>query len=262
MSSISRAARVGAASLALLGAFALPGLAQAQRHAASVTGSVQGKDQSPIESAEISMVGVERVARSNADGTFRLDSVPPGQYLVQVRRLGFKPLLFSATLVADETREWEIELLALPSRLSAVQIKARSELSPSDQQRLRDFQTRRQLGFGRFLTRDDLDRSQAGTARLSDVMAQQIPLLFNAAHARPTPAYSINAQNVWAANVGQSGRTCRSVSVSWNGGPAVAQSLDDISSSLIDAVEIYRPGQVPANLGNSHGRCVVVLWTS
>ncbi|GJG87217.1 hypothetical protein tb265_23980 [Gemmatimonadetes bacterium T265] len=100
--------------------------------------------------------GDGRSVRTRPGGTFRIDSIPPGRYFVRVRRLGFEPLYFSATLDGGAARRIDVELKVLPAQLGEVNVRGASGYSGFAERRLRDFESRRRVGFGRFYTRDDL----------------------------------------------------------------------------------------------------------
>src|SRR5205085_2580438 len=118
-----------------------------------------------------------RSARSTPSGVYTLDSMPPGQYLVQVRRLGFVPIYFSATLKAGEKREIDVELKQLPQKLAEVKIRERSGWGPRDAGRLAEFDRRRRSTAvsARFLTRDDLVSRHRGEGSLFGALRTEWP---------------------------------------------------------------------------------------
>ena len=101
-------------------ALAAPAAHAQSRNPATITGTVRSEGQKVLDEVEITVAGESRAARTSPNGIYTLDSVPIGPHIVQVRRLGYRPLYFAVTLKPGERREVDIELTALPQRLSAV----------------------------------------------------------------------------------------------------------------------------------------------
>src|SRR5438046_5942876 len=57
----------------------------------TLAGRVTDSDGAPVPSAAVLISELHRVATSGADGAFRLADVPPGEYTVIVRHVGFAP---------------------------------------------------------------------------------------------------------------------------------------------------------------------------
>src|SRR5438067_5306918 len=57
----------------------------------TLAGSVTDSDGAPVPSAAVLISELHRVATSGTDGAFRLADVPPGEYTVIVRHVGFAP---------------------------------------------------------------------------------------------------------------------------------------------------------------------------
>jgi hypothetical protein len=71
---------------------------------ATFAGSVIDSAGRPIEGAEVALTDLRRTALSSSTGSFRFDSVPVGQWIVRVRRIGF----------AAETRSVDVETGGAP----------------------------------------------------------------------------------------------------------------------------------------------------
>ena len=175
-----------------------------------------------------------------------------------VRRLGYEPLYFSATLDRGVARRIDVELTPLPAQLSEVKVRARSGFDTYAERRLRDFEYRRRAGFGRFYTRDDL-RTYEGRL-FSDALRFAWPFAGCRGYGASTSNY---AGAVGYGGFGSAGRGCPVV-VSIDG--QLAQPLGlamDLPVSQIEAMEIYRPGDAPPQFVNSsfYGAALVVVWT-
>ena len=57
----------------------------------SVSGSViSAEDHAPLPGATVLLVGTVRGTTTDATGTFRLDDIPPGEYMVAVSMIGYR----------------------------------------------------------------------------------------------------------------------------------------------------------------------------
>lgn len=228
---------------------------------ASIVGTVRSEQQAPIADAEITVVGSEHAARSAASGAYRVDSVPAGRYMVQVRRLGFKPLYYAVTLKPGERRDVDVELEALPTQLAAVTVRERSGYGGREAWRLRDFGWRRRTttARARFLTRDDLARYRGAGTLLSAVRGEwPLSMCPQPVDAMTFDAWEL-ADNPLAPGV------CR-VAVSIDGGvPIAAGAALAYPLSQVEAVEIYRNGigtPIEFQTGAAHRAGVIlVVWT-
>ena len=106
-------------SLALLGL----GLACALSvHAATVSGTVSGKQGAPVALAQVSLSNLElgrtTTVYADAEGRYRLDGLLPGHYRFRARRLGFGTIEESGIeLAEDSALERSVTLKPLPKSL-------------------------------------------------------------------------------------------------------------------------------------------------
>ncbi len=239
-----------------------PAAAQATKPA-TLTGKITSDIERPLEDAEVRIAGIERSVRSSAAGVYTIDSLPSGQYLVQVRRMGYGPIYYSATLKPGERREIDVELRPLPQKLAAVKVRERSGWGPRDESRLADFERRRRSTAvsARFLTRDDLIGRHRGQATLYNALRTEWP--FTGCNAILGARPMTGAERYRAATGG--GRTCR-LAVSLDGAPPMSAELAvDYPLRLVEAVEIYRGGiGIPIEFEGTVARnadVIVVVWT-
>jgi hypothetical protein len=238
-----------------------PAAAQSTKPA-TLTGKVTSDIERPLEDAEVRIAGVERSVRSSAAGVYTMDSLSAGQYLVQVRRLGFAPVYFSATLKPGERREIDIELKQLPQKLAAVKVRDRSGWGPRDEGRLAEFQRRQRATAvsSRFLTRDDLLNRHRGEATLFSALRTEWPFTGCNAVIGTRPLSGLDALRS-----GTVGRACR-LAVSIDGAPPMTAELAvDYPLRLVEAIEIYRGGVgIPIEFEGTTTRnadVIVVIWT-
>ncbi len=87
------------------------------------------------------------------DGRIRLAGLPAGRATLAVRRLGFRPVSMEVTLPAAAPVEVTLEVV--PQQLAEVVVRG-TRRGPYTG-RLGDFRRRRDMGFGRFFTAEEID---------------------------------------------------------------------------------------------------------
>jgi hypothetical protein len=105
----------------------------------------------PLEGAEVFLPALSKSARADALGEARLGGIPSGTHRIRVRFLGYAAMDTSLTFEGDTAGVlFRLERAALT--MDAVEVTAPS--AP----RLREFEMRRRIGSGRYLTADELAR--------------------------------------------------------------------------------------------------------
>jgi hypothetical protein len=139
-------------------ALLFPALLAAQATGSAVfAGTVIDSLQRPISDAEISLPALAISRLTDANGNFRVTSLPAGQQRVIVRRIGFGQLDTSIVFADSQTVLRRITLGRI-ARLDSVVVQARSlDLD------MTNFEEHRKAGFGRFLTRDQLAKTEGTT---------------------------------------------------------------------------------------------------
>lgn len=105
----------------------------------------------PLENADIALIGTSVRVTTGSNGQFSVRRVPAGQYLVIVRRLGYRPAS-GIVEVGDDTLRLSYTLAPAPQILEGMRIEERSVSV-----RELEFLSRRH-GDGSFITRDDIER--------------------------------------------------------------------------------------------------------
>lgn len=252
-----------AAALALLGASATWVSAQEQsskpESRTSLQGVVRDTARSPLEGAEVIIHSADRSASTSAAGAFHLDALPPGRYWVTVRRVGYVPLRAALTLERNKARKIVFELEQMPHQLPEVEVLAEETAWA---RRFREFNRRHKSAWGRFVTRDDIERFDP--IYLADMVRRYFP--FN----RFTgfePAGMISHHTSWTTSVfGRASefRNCPP-SISVNGAaPTYGWALNDFRPKAVEALEIYRRAhEIPLELrmpNQPPGCGLVVVW--
>jgi hypothetical protein len=109
-----------------------------------------------IPSAEVRARGNVVVARSDDSGRFHVAQMPVGARGVFVRRLGFAPARVIIAPRAGDTDSVDVVLTAVAAALPSVVAMAQHDSLSHEV--LAEFWQRRARGFGKFITRDDIER--------------------------------------------------------------------------------------------------------
>lgn len=246
-----------AVSLAAL-ALATPAFAQ-HGHTLVLTGTVKDPTGRPIEQAEVAVQGTNLTQRTGVDGGFRFDSVPEGRRWVLVRRLGFEPAQYAMTLERGKNRELAAELEPLPQTLPAKVIAARSGYTG----RYADFYRRQRSGWGKFITRDDIDRERP--PELGWMVLRYLPFIDpRSMDEAPFPRAGFGSWPAAAYGRSPGFRVCPPA-ISVNGAaPSSAWTVNSFRPNDVEAVEVYRPtiSNVPVEYSMYPGtECgLVVVW--
>ena len=153
---------LGLAAMLLVVAVGHTALAQ-QR--VDVHGLVRDTAGGPVTGADVAIVLLHRLARTNDSGVFLLRDVPAGRHDLAVRRLGFDPRVVPVTL-PDSLHPalvvvMQMQAVMLPG-LTVNEIDMRRRIA------IEDFYRRRARGPGIFITRDEIEARHAG--RPSDAL--------------------------------------------------------------------------------------------
>jgi hypothetical protein len=143
-------------SLAIAALLFTPAVVTAQvRASATFAGFVVDSVQHPIANAEVSLPGLSISIVTNDKGTFRLTDIPAGLHRVVVRRIGYGQLDTVIAFAENQTVERRITLGRIVTLDSVVVVDAKV-VSPF----MAEFEANRARGFGRFITREELDKKE------------------------------------------------------------------------------------------------------
>lgn len=263
-------------------AAALPAPADAQRDSTRIliVGTVVDPLRQPIEGAEVWVVGTQPRAMTSSEGGFRLYAPRTREILVQVRRPGYNAQLLKLT------DGWTGTILLQPGsfRLPEVQVTARyaKPVAYAATTKYDDYFRRRRLGFGQFVSREEIDRRQpmttvdilTGRAGIrTSIQPPGVPggtsVQFARCHGTPPPInVYVDGRRIngpWAHGTAptfnQAVQSDNAVANQRALSASVGEILQQINPSDIELVEIYRgPGQLPAEFHD--GNCgAIAIWT-
>jgi hypothetical protein len=117
----------------------------------------------PIADAEVTILRTSLKIRTGENGRFRFTQMPAGQYLIIVRRLGYHPTSEIVEVPPNDTLRSAFSLDRVPQGMDTVHV-----VTERRSFRMMEFEDRRKLGEGQFLTQDDIDKH--GVAGVADLI--------------------------------------------------------------------------------------------
>ncbi len=222
-----------------------------RRGPASLRGRVLGPDGGPIAGARVEVPGTREVTVTTPSGNFGLIGLPAGTQAVQVVSVGFNPVTTIVELSAKRTEDVTVNL-------SKIQVIAplESEQASTGLGRV-GFTDRRQLGAGRFLTRQQIVEKNA--ISFTDIF-------------RDMPGVRLgmdrNGNQVLMSTRGGSDARCVTAYVDrvHLRPPRSDQFVSYLNLMVrpeqVQAVEVYQASQVPGEFTVAGEQCLtIVVWT-
>ncbi|HLA13575.1 MAG TPA: carboxypeptidase regulatory-like domain-containing protein, partial [Gemmatimonadaceae bacterium] len=225
----------------------MPGAALAQV-VGSVRGVVRDSLGGVVSDAHVAIRGSSSRTISGRAGEFRLAGLPPGDALLEVRRLGYRPASSPVTIAAGRELEVDVALSPVPEQLAPVEVQGTAQVYDS---RLAGFNARKSKKVGHIVTREKLD--QMHSARFVDAL-------------RGMPGVSVRTLRGGVVTVSLRGARCAPVFY-MDGFPATSgtMDLDMIDLSGVEGIEVYSGmASIPAEFMISTGgeSCgVIAVWS-
>lgn len=189
--------------------------------------------------------------RTNAQGEFTISDAPTGTRRLEVRAVGHYPARRTVDVI-EGAPPVRVAMLELTTVMASVNVTAARDASRA----LVEFEARRKSAFGRFLTRDDIERRRPVVA--SDLF-RAVPGVF--VDGVRDSDQRIQMRGIFDAR-------CDALIIV-NGGvmPGMSASdLDDFAPPRnIIGIEVYQPGTVPAEfqqLSTNTSCGVIAVWTT
>jgi len=131
--------------------------AQQTRSFGTIDGVVSDTNLVPLHAAFVSILGTSVRVGTGPNGRFRIVRLPAGQYLLVVKRVGYRPVSSVIDVAASDTLRVSYTLAEVPQ--TATTLGAVVVTEPSNSERLQGFDSRRKLGVGSFLTLDQINKA-------------------------------------------------------------------------------------------------------
>jgi len=203
-----------------------------------------------VAGAEVRAKGNVLVAFSDDSGRFHVAQMPVGARGVFVRRLGFAPTRAPITPSAGDVDSVQVTLRAIAQPLP--QINVQDEHDSLSKKVLAEFWSRRSRGFGKFLTRDEIEDKRA--SQFVDVVRNVSGVRIQMARGRPDIRFR-------GAAIGTP-RDCPPQY--WlDGIPLQSGVADEFSPENVEAIELYSsPATTPPQFNTRGATCgTVVVWS-
>lgn len=197
----------------------------------------------PLSGAEVRAVGTALQIITSDSGVFRVE-LPAGPIVFAVRRLGYEPSTFLATLRSGRTNGVRLVLQATAQALPGVLVAEQRE-----QTWLRTFNERKEAQQGTFITRADIENARARLT--TDLLRRRAPSVQVVMTRGGTRVYMR----------GNSARRCPPQlfvhTTPYSG------EVDDFSPDVVEAIEVYSgSAEVPPELNVGRATCgAIVIWT-
>ena len=161
------------ATCAMAALLALTSASAALAQSASIVGVVlRDSSEAPLANAEVLLKSPNRSTRTDSAGSFTFRDLKPGRHSITVRLIGYESLGTDFQLKPGETVEPEFILRQSVTKLKAVDVKAAAAKGPWST-KLQEFEERRAMGVGRFLTADFFEKQEG--APMSSFLAREVP---------------------------------------------------------------------------------------
>ena len=235
-------------------------VAPLRRGRARLTGVVRDRSGRALHGARILVWGSDATASTDDHGTFSLVGLPAGTQTLEARYIGYAPRRVAVDLVSGETRMVSVSLDKIADVLSEVTVYGEQSMLS---RRLEGFRQRMRAGWGRFITRADIQKQ--APIRLTDLL-------------RGIPGISVRPRGTFGYVIASHNPTCGGVPVYVDGhrliGMGRGRSGDINDNDFISVndlvwldwivgIEVYSDGMsAPAEYGG-WGPCPrVLIWTS
>lgn len=116
---------------------------------------VNDNDDTPIAGATVQIEALKFSFVTDSTGAYRLPAIPPGRFVVTVKRLGYAPVTSVVTFNGRDTLEYDFGLIKQATILPEVDVTTAKPIPP----KLVEFEQRRASGFGRFITAEELEKN-------------------------------------------------------------------------------------------------------
>lgn len=163
----TRTVRTGCALAAVIAGI-VPPMMEAQ---AVVTGTVFADSSTrPIIGAEVSIAPLGLTTRTDSAGTFMVRNVSAGLHTLTIRALGFTP--HSQRVPLHDGQTWEGDFSLRPAAQQLGEVTVRGDVVAGRNPRIAEFEERRKLGFGQFVTQDVFEKAEG--RKLGDVLHARV----------------------------------------------------------------------------------------
>lgn len=237
-------------ALSCLVVFCMVGANAATAQNRTLSGAVVDSSGKPIEGADVGIVALRRLTRTDERGHFAISNLPDGTVELSIRRLSYQPRRVSVVIGATPERMIAFTLEPSAAALAGVEVTAAAQRR---RQGIEDFYRRRVRGVGTFFSREDI--LSYHTIRTSDVLRRAPGIRF----VRVGAGLGVRFNSTAIVR-----RDC--IPMIWlDGQQAPGLEVDDFPASDIEGIELYSgPSTTPLQFSqrSSSSTCgTIAVWT-
>jgi hypothetical protein len=237
--------------IGVLSALGVPSLvpsalgAQPPRSRSIIDGLVSDSNLVPLGEAVVSVLGSPLRVTTGDNGRFRIVAVPAGQYIVMVHRVGYAPMSAAIQIGTTDTLRFSFAMHRIATALDTVVVSAKRLAA-----RMAEFEERRKLGFGTFITAEDI--RQRNPVALGEVL-------------RGIPSISVTGSgyNRQVVTSTRSSRCPMQVVIDGVLLPMPTDLASLVPPSEVAGIEVYAgPATSPVQYKAAGSACgVILIWT-
>ncbi|MCA2989498.1 carboxypeptidase regulatory-like domain-containing protein [Gemmatimonas sp.] len=214
---------------------------------ASLRGIARNQSGQPVNGARITLWGTGVETSANAAGQYQFTNLPEGTYTVEARAVGFQPHRAPADLQAAREAVVDLTLSALVTNIDTLRVRANRAV-PLD-----EFERRRKLGFGHFLTEEEIRKK--GPTYMGDI--------FRGLPGVVTMPGQFGRDRVLVRGTGMTGDCAPAIFLNGLYVNIEDGDLDNIINPKdVRAIELYaRTASIPLQFQTRNGCGSAVIWT-
>jgi len=209
-----------------------------------IDGVVSDTNLVPLGDATVAVLGSSLRVTTGTSGRFRVMSVPAGQYLLTVHRVGYAPTAAAIQIGDADTLRLSFAMMPIATTLDTVVVSAKQMVT-----RMMEFEERRRLGYGTFITADEI--KQRNPVTLGDVL-------------RGIPSIHISGSSVFH-QVAESTRSSKcpiQVVIDDVVLPPLTDLANLVPPSEVMGIEVYAgPATMPMRFKSTNTCGAIVIWT-
>ena len=210
------------------------------RGTSTLTGTVRDSRGVPQANTLVTVPSADTSGRTDAEGRYQIERLPAGTQSIRVRKLGFGPTEMQVDLRPGQTSQIDVELPAA-TVLARVDVKAARSGGVARQ----EFDERKKIGGGHFLTERELESRPDMTSVLSAL-----------------PAVKVRRNNMTTSVTVDRGATSCVPAVFLDGRPSSVDEMTFVQPADLFGVEVYtHAADIPARFIGINQCGVIAIWT-
>jgi hypothetical protein len=218
----------------------------------------------PLSAAEVKILSTSVAVHTGPNGRFRMLDVPAGQYVLVLRRSGYRPTSVVVEVAAADTLR-----LSYTLERGATMLEAAVVTTPSLTRRMTEFESRRKFGRGEFLDEAEINKRNA-------VYATDLMRRFTSVNVSPNTTKSSGGMpEQYALSRREGGTLNGNLSGGGGGYCAMTVFVDDVkmptpfnldllpSPRILAGIEVYAGSATapPRWAGFDTGCGIILVWT-